>query len=215
MNTRRRFTLIEVLAACGIIALLAGIGFAGYRYAQDTARENATKSIIHQLATALETCYNKYGFYPSTSTKTDGDDEPKSAICEIRFTFTKGKLTKVEFVKDTKKITTLEKPESDAEKKTTAGKYFTLLANTLDLESIRNSSSPDGSGNTITHTLIDSWGNKIYYCYPGKINTTKFDLVSAGVDGVFGDSGEDTPETLTKTNYIDGKDWICDDIANF
>lgn len=203
MNTRRRFTLIEVLAACGIIAILAGIGFAGYRYAQDTARENATKSIIHQLATALETCYNKYGFYPAAD-----------AGSELKFTFTKGKLTKVEFVKG-EKNTTLEKPESAAEKKTTAGKYFTLLANTLDLESIRNSSSPDGSGNTITHTLIDSWGNKIYYCYPGKVNTTKFDLVSAGVDGVFGDSGEDTPETLTKTNYIDGKDWICDDIANF
>ena len=200
MKTTRFFTLVELLIAAAIIAVLAGIGFAGYRYAQTSARENATKSIIHQVATALETCYNKYGFYPAAD-----------AGSELKFTFTDGRLTKVEFGTGS----TLEKPESSADKKKTAGKYFTLFANTLDPENIKNSGSPDGTGSTITYTLTDSWGGKIYYCYPGKVNTAKFDLVSAGVDGVFGDSGKDTPETLVKANYIDGKDWICDDIANF
>ena len=196
MNIRRNFTLIEVLVSCGIIALLAGIGFAGYGYAQNSSRNNATKSLVYQLSTALETCYNKYGFYPAA--------DPGS---ELKFTFVDGKLTKVEFGDDT----TLEKPTTDADKKKTAGKYFALLANTLDLQSILSSSSKEGD----VYTLIDSWGGKIYYSYPGKVNTTKFDIVSAGVDGVFGDTGAETPAALEKKNYIDGKDWICDDIANF
>ena len=196
MNTRRRFTLVEVLVACGIIALLAGIGFAGYRFAMDSSRESATKSTIHQLATALETCYNKYGFYPAAS-----------AGSEIIFTFdSDDKLTKIEFGG-----TTLNVPTTAAKKKEMEGKYTMLLVNTLDIESIKKSSNIDGK----KYTVADSWGNKIYYCYPGKVNTTKFDLVSAGVDGEFGSNGADSPAGLTKSDYIDGKDWLCDDIANF
>jgi type II secretory pathway pseudopilin PulG len=193
---KRRFTLVEVLVACGIIALLAGIGFAGYRYALNSSRESATKSLIYQLATALETCYNKYGFYPAAD-----------AGSEVVFTFdSRARVTKIKFGS-----TELESPDSAAEKKTTKGKYFMLLVNTLDLESIRNSSSVSGSEYTIT----DSWGGKIYYCYPGKVNKTKFDLVSAGADGAFGKDEAEKPDNLDKAAYLDGKDWLCDDIANF
>ena len=192
---KRRFTLVEVLVACGIIALLAGIGFAGYRFALNSSRESATKSTVYQLATALETCYNKYGFYPSAA-----------AGSEIVFTFESDKLTQVKFGD-----TMLKVPKTSDDKKKIEGKYTTLLANTLDLESIRNSSSVSGND----HTVTDSWGNKIYYCFPGKVNKTKFDLVSAGADGVFGKDEKDKPDDLVKEDYLDGKDWLCDDIANF
>lgn len=192
---KRRFTLVEVLVACGIIALLAGIGFAGYRFALNSSRESATKSTVYQLATALETCYNKYGFYPSAA-----------AGSEIVFTFESDKLAQVKFGD-----TVLKVPKTSDDKKKIEGKYTTLLANTLDLESIRNSSSVSGKD----HTVTDSWGGKIYYCFPGKVNKTKFDLISAGADGVFGKDGKDKPDALGKDDYLDGKDWLCDDIANF
>ena len=64
---KRFFTLVEILVACGIIAILAGMGFAGYRYAMNSGRINSTKGITGQISTALESCYNKFGFYPDSS----------------------------------------------------------------------------------------------------------------------------------------------------
>ena len=69
--------------------------------------------------------------------------------------------------------------------------------------------------------LEDAWGGTVYYMYPGVINKTSFDLVSAGADGFFGDPADKakTPPTVrTKydTQNSDGTyTRICDDITNF
>ena len=62
--------------------------------------------------------------------------------------------------------------------------------------------------------VIDSWGNAVYFRYPGVLNKGGFDLISAGSDGAFGTGAADTPSG-TLTDYRDGAEWICDDIANF
>lgn len=61
------FTLIEILAVITIISILAVIGFGSFSYANTAARESATRSIIKQLETALETARSELGYYPSTS----------------------------------------------------------------------------------------------------------------------------------------------------
>ena len=86
-------------------------------------------------------------------------------------------------------------------------KFNDLMFKTLDMESLRAYCDSDG-------VLRDAWGNPIYYSYPGKINTTKYDIISAGPDGMFGKDNAAAPVTA-KAQYLDGKDWVCDDIANF
>lgn len=190
MQKKHFFTLIEILVATGIIAILAGIGFSGYSYAMASGREKATKSLIQQMTTALDTCYNQYGFYPSTA-----------AYGTIKFTFAgdPGKIVSINF----------GSTEITSSVKDTTTKFIDTMNKLLDPQNIKASCGTDG-------ILRDSWGNEIYYQYPGHINQTKYDIISAGADGKFSSTNADNLNTaIDKSKYIDGKDWICDDIANF
>lgn len=62
--------------------------------------------------------------------------------------------------------------------------------------------------------LTDAWGGDIQYCYPGAINTVKFDIVAPGADAAFG-TGAVSPPPTSLTGYKTGDEWACDDIANF
>jgi hypothetical protein len=64
--------------------------------------------------------------------------------------------------------------------------------------------------------LEDGFGGRIYYAFPGKINKTGFDLVSAGADGVFAKDKNGKPDNGSARNdYYDGSERIVDDISNF
>ena len=189
MQKKHFFTLIEILVATGIIAILAGIGFSGYSYAMASGREKATKSLIQQMTTALDTCYNQYGFYPSAEN-----------YCKIKFTFaSSGKIETLSFESNTFSTTGTG----------TAAKFMDSMNKILDPQTIKASCGTDGY-------LRDSWGNEIYYQYPGHVNKTKYDIISAGADGKFSSTNADTPNTdIEKSDYIKDKEWLCDDIANF
>ena len=64
--------------------------------------------------------------------------------------------------------------------------------------------------------LADGWGQKFLIRYPGKFNRGGFDIISAGSDGVFGDSSSDSVPPADIANYKDSEgELICDDISNF
>jgi prepilin-type N-terminal cleavage/methylation domain-containing protein len=61
----KAFTLIELLIVIAIIAILAGLGFAGVNGALKTARKTEVRAMANQIKLALSAYYAEYGVYPS------------------------------------------------------------------------------------------------------------------------------------------------------
>ena len=70
-NTKKSFTLVELLCATALVVILAGIGFSAYSYASHRGKEAATKSLITRIAAGLETLKTKHGFYPASTSYAD------------------------------------------------------------------------------------------------------------------------------------------------
>ena len=70
---KRTFTLIELLAAIGIIAILAAITIGGLSFATAKADYSKTQSIIEKFGVALENFKSDYGHYPVQKTAGDLD----------------------------------------------------------------------------------------------------------------------------------------------
>ena len=60
------FTLIELMVAISIVAILATIGFSTYSQTQVRARDAKRKQDLRALSTALELYYQSYKHYPCT-----------------------------------------------------------------------------------------------------------------------------------------------------
>lgn len=191
MKKRTNFTLTEILMVVLLISVLAGIGFAGYTYARNSARESATRSLIKQLEAGLEAINTKLGYLPAA-------EEFKC----FKITYNDGEVTNIE-IGSGSSFTALP---DDARKE-----FLRLVSG----EALRKSSEVDEI------IVTDSWGGTIYYRNnANNINKSKFDLVSAGPDGVFGTKGKDKPvndsgEEADRDDFYDGINWGCDDIANF
>lgn len=72
---RRAFTLIEILVAIAIIAVVLGIVFAGFRGAISFTRESADRQAVAAMATAAANFEAAFGFLPPLVH--DGEDERK------------------------------------------------------------------------------------------------------------------------------------------
>ena len=72
-NTRKGFTLIEMLIVVAIIGILASVVIIGIGPAQQRARDSRRASDMKQVQTSLELYYNKNGTYP-----TSGQDGAKT-----------------------------------------------------------------------------------------------------------------------------------------
>lgn len=61
------FTLIELMVAMAILAVLSVIGLSNFRNAQIKARDGQRKADLQQLQRSLEMYYNDYSLYPTSS----------------------------------------------------------------------------------------------------------------------------------------------------
>ena len=59
------FTLIELLVVISIIAILAGLSFAGVSGALKSARKAEVRAMANQIKLAITSYYSEYGIYPS------------------------------------------------------------------------------------------------------------------------------------------------------
>jgi type II secretory pathway pseudopilin PulG len=64
----RYFTLVELLAVCGIIMILVGIGIGVYSVAQRKSAESKCEAMIKKMCIALEAYKDKTGYYIQQST---------------------------------------------------------------------------------------------------------------------------------------------------
>ena len=193
---RKSFTLIEILGVIAIIAILSTLGFAGYSYASNKSKEAATEGLLTRLNAAFEIAHQKTGFLPHAA-----DFEA------IKILYSSGVISGLEI--GAEKWLLSDTSNRDAKKKALFCKQFIQA---LQMDSM-NRYLEDGY-------IIDAWGTKVYYIYPGLFKTGGFDLISAGSYGIFGaDDGDDDDDDDDKpekdvSKYRDGAEWICDDITN-
>jgi len=175
---RRKFTLIEILIVIGIIGLLAALSFGAYTFAMNKSRESATKALIKRIEAGLDSCKNKFGYYPkatSYATITVSLDSSSNAVTDIQIS---GVSISSEMRKEFLRI--------------------------VDGESLKKSVS---GGN-----IVDSWGNNVYYLFPGNFNTSGIEIISAGADGKWGNNSESSP---SNSNISKDKTGITnDDLIN-
>lgn len=185
---RNTFTLIEILGVIAIIAILAALGFAGYSYANTKSRESATQGLITRINAAFEFAQQKTGFLPpGTDFSTITIDTGNNIVMIGSKSYSL-----------TDKSTRAKKMEAE---------FCKQFISTLQMDSMNRFLDEN-------NVIIDAWGKPVYYRYPGKLKNGGFDLIAAGSDGGFGSNTAEEPVD-DMSNYRDGADWICDDIANF
>ena len=175
-SQKNRFTLIEILVVCILLAFLMAISFGGFSIAMNNSAKNATVSIIKQMEAALEAYKAKYGYY--ITTRGGGDlINGENLIVKYNNKMT-GKMTE-----DTALIKLIPN-------------YNKWLKNSI-LHDIPRSGS-DVSRPILERMLCDAYGNPFWFRSPGYHNRNSFDLESAGADGLFGYAdGDDKHATVT------------------
>src|SRR3989344_1264017 len=66
-SSKRGFTLVELLIAISIIAIISAVGITSYSQAQKLGRDFKRKQDLRSIATALELYHQKYKRYPVTN----------------------------------------------------------------------------------------------------------------------------------------------------
>lgn len=64
INSLRGFTLIELMIAISIVAIISAVGLVSYSKAQQLGRDARRKSDLQEIAKALQLYYNDNGRYP-------------------------------------------------------------------------------------------------------------------------------------------------------
>ena len=205
MKKIRRFTLVELLAVVALIAILSGIGFGAYTFANTRAKESATEALLKQIESGMESFHTRNGYYPKSK---GGNFEP------IFFKFnSSGQLETIGFGgTDSADYKLTRVYDSSLTRKQRLGnEIFDSLARGLDLETIRKHLTASGE-------LEDAWGTRIYYRAPGTFKKGGYDLISAGPDGDFSKDRKEASDlnglTLGDFREDDGTR-LCDDLFNF
>ena len=205
MKKIHRFTLIELLAVIGLIAILGAIGFGVYSLSRNKAKESSTEALLKQLETGLEKL-KENSHYPQSASKDDG-----SEFSVITVTFAAdGTVSEIDFGDEKLIRQTASQPTKAQRMKQ---ERFDAFVKAVNIQVLKSNCGKDG-------VLRDAWGGKIYYRAPSRFKKNSFDLLSAGPDGVFSSDGKSTPQMeqgyikLDKFRETNG-DKVCDDLFNF
>ena len=205
------FTLIEIVLATAIIAILAGLSFSGIRYYDEKMKYSRTEVLIASIESALEEYKADNGFYPQ------GDGEANSSVQLYIALYGDGKLE----MNPSGLVSITEEPDGDNQDPTDGKAYLTTL-NPEFKGKQGNVGSPGSNytyidpvtGEEITfplYVIIDSWKEELRYRHnsadPAVINAmmnpkNDYDISSKGANG------NGYPDETTEAD-------IADDIKNW
>ena len=95
-ETKRGFTMVEMLVVVGIIAVLAGALMAGFGRISKTAQRAKAQETVSNAATALSIILQRNGAWPKTIRTYHGaDGEGKGMVTEVAKVFAKYNLMNV------------------------------------------------------------------------------------------------------------------------
>lgn len=70
--SKKGFTLVELMIAISIIAIIAAVGITSFNQSQKIARDSRRKQDLRAISLALQLYYAKYGHYPCVPGTTNG-----------------------------------------------------------------------------------------------------------------------------------------------
>jgi prepilin-type N-terminal cleavage/methylation domain-containing protein len=173
-DSRRAFTLIELLTVMAIIGILAGITFGVVRGVQERAAISQCRTELASLAQALEAYKKQYGDYPQTGAS--AITAPTTAAAATA-TSVEGYLFNALMGKRGPKLDPIQ------------GKQF-IEASKFNLQTA-NLPTP-GNTTSVENGIIDPWGRLYLYFYRTNAagvpawKQSSYVLLSAGPNGVLG-----------------------------
>lgn len=165
---QNRFSLVEILVAIAIIAVLLGLSGAGYTAVQRKIARTRTEATLNKLRVGLESYKSKFGYYPQ-----------QPAIGPFLL---------------------------DINNSSVAGQPQNNFNSFIEYGKISKEDAVFVSGR---YMVIDGWktpvsgraGSYILYVCPGLLNTSTYDLFSAGNDRKFiWDSTADVNNSVNSDN---------------
>lgn len=185
-TVKYRFSLVEILLAITIIAILLALSGAAYNAVQRKIARSRTEATLNKLRVGLESFKSKYGYYPqqssigpfpfyiiTLSTKTvagvtsivNGD-----SCFDAKYSF--APFTEASKMKN--EDATLMATGTSLTPVTVSGITYNLKYDTYYIN--------DGWKTKISGNGTDDSGPYILYMCPGLVNTSSYDLFSAGYD---------------------------------
>ncbi|MDD5728563.1 MAG: type II secretion system protein [Victivallales bacterium] len=171
----RPYSLVEMLVVMAVIAILVGLGAGGYSVARRWLAQSRTEALVAKLKLAIEAYKNDKGYYPL----------PQGTVTNFRLDANVG-----DFTGSVSGSTDHLQPRNN-------------MSKFMDYSKLRHDQSYKFSdhcsaGHYTGHYVKDAWNTgaggenygPIRYECPGSVNTTSFDLYSAGYDRIFNTSDD-------------------------
>ena len=172
------YTIIEMLIVLAIIAILFAMGAGGYRASRRWLAKSNTEAILAKLKVAIEAYKNDKGYYPQPHTD---PTDPESAVPYFKLDVNANDF-------DSGTPGDANSPAKNMNKFVDYGKVKVDQSIKIPEGTWNRYYVKDGwNSPTVTMTVSGTdykWGAIKYRC-PGLVNTTSFDLYSAGVDREF------------------------------
>ena len=106
-KARQGFSLVEMLVVMGILAILIGVGLTTFSSATAKAQKAKGQELVSNVATAIESIYQKDGCFPRRILAASNSDGGLDA--DVAYDIAKRNLMTLSYDKDTKKTTAADR----------------------------------------------------------------------------------------------------------
>ena len=187
VSIQYRFSLVEILVVVGIIAILLGLSGAGYNAVQRKIARARTEATLNKIRIGLESYKSKYGYYPQQAT---------IAPFHLDINDFGHPTTHPEGLPQNNFNSFVEYSKMSKEDAVLVGTNYYAVT-----DGWKTAIREKGSSSDFYPISGGKGGPFILYVCPGLVNTSSYDLFSAGHDRKF--IWQDSPSTQIDTDKND------------